>query len=79
MTCVRARRLGIICTPDSPLTDPNPDCPNAAEHTPQPAGYIAWHDWAARMDHTHYRRQCPGCGLRVIHVPKTPRSEGQPR
>lgn len=45
------------------------DCPNAAEHTPQPAGYLAWHYWAGRMYRAgHRQRRCPGCGLLAIWV-----------
>ena len=28
-------------------------CPNKAQHTPQPDGYLEWHDWAERMTCPH--------------------------
>jgi hypothetical protein len=40
---------------------PNP-CPNATNHTPRPAGYAAWHEWAERMSRTHEQQRCPDCG-----------------
>lgn len=49
-------------------------CPNAAHHTPQPEGYIAWFDWAARMHRTHNQILCPGCGRFSIWIPKTKRA-----
>jgi hypothetical protein len=45
-------------------------CPNIAEHTPDPHGYVAWHDWAEEMGRTHRQIRCPGCGLLAIWVPK---------
>ncbi len=45
-------------------------CPNAMQHTPCPAGYMAWHAWAERMAITHRQLQCPECGLWAIWVPK---------
>lgn len=48
----------------------NTDCPNAAQHTPQPDGYLAWHEWADKKSKTHYQIKCPGCDLYAIWVPK---------
>ena len=45
-------------------------CPNAASHTDQPVGYIAWHTWAERKMRTHVQQRCEGCGLLAIWVPK---------
>lgn len=59
-----------VCTMDGPLVIPNPDCPNAAEHAPQPRGYTAWWAWADRMAETHDQRECEGCGRWLIVVPK---------
>jgi hypothetical protein len=28
-------------------------CPNAANHTPAPTGYLEWQDWAAKKAKTH--------------------------
>lgn len=46
------------------------DCPSFHDHTPQPEGYIEWHDWAKRMMRTHKQTKCTGCGLYMIWVPK---------
>lgn len=47
------------------------DCPRAAElHTPQPAGYLAWHAWAEIKARTHRQERCPECGLWAIWKPK---------
>lgn len=53
------------------MSDNNAPCPNEAEHTDGPAGYVAWHEWAARMARTgHAQKRCPGCGLYKIWLPK---------
>jgi hypothetical protein len=49
-------------------------CPNAAEHTKAPEGYLAWHDWAERKSKTHRQRRCKGCGRLAIWEPKKKRS-----
>lgn len=46
-------------------------CPNLEDHTYQPEGYIAWHQWADKMSKTHKQRKCAGCGLYVIWEPKS--------
>lgn len=53
-------------------------CPNFADHTPCPEGYIQWHAWADKMARTHRARKCSGCGLYKIWEPKrsAPASEG---
>lgn len=48
--------------------------PKCDDHTPSPAGYIAWHTWAARMNRTHRQLRCKGCGRFRIWIPRTPRS-----
>ena len=51
--------------------EPDNTCPNRAEHTYGPAGYVDWDEWAAKM--TRQRRQqtaCPGCGRFLIWRPK---------
>lgn len=78
MTCVRFKALtgprrGFICTDDGPLTNPNPDCPNADLHTPQPKGYVALSNWADEMLETHDQEECSGCGRLYIWVPKEKR------
>lgn len=45
------------------MPKPEPDCPNAAQHTPQPRAYVAWHLWAEQMGRTHDQTRCPDCGL----------------
>lgn len=51
--------------------EPPPPCTNEADHTPgQPAGYLAWHEWAEEMSKTHKQKRCPGCRLLQIWVPK---------
>lgn len=59
--------------PDDPRVVPNPSCPDAAGHAPEPPGYLCWHEWAKTMARTHVQRQCPGCGLYAVWIPK-----GQP-
>lgn len=41
-------------------------CPDRRKHTPCPAGYVEWHDWAERKEKTHKQVACPTCGLYVI-------------
>lgn len=45
-------------------------CPQAANHTPAPTDYHAWHAWADTMVHTHDQERCPGCGLWLIWTPR---------
>lgn len=52
------------------------DCPGGA-HTPAPAGYTDWFEWAARMAKTHLQRRCPECGRLAVWVPKLVASRGQ--
>lgn len=52
------------------MKDPRPTCPNREAHTPnQPKGYLAWHEWAARMARTQHQVVCSGCGRYEIWVP----------
>jgi hypothetical protein len=51
---------------------------NQCHHTPCPASYLAWHDWAARMARTHRQLRCPTCGRWEIWVPKPPRAVTRP-
>jgi hypothetical protein len=42
----------------------------APQHTPAPAGYLAWHEWAEKKTETHEPQRCPNCGLWAIWTPK---------
>jgi hypothetical protein len=44
------------------------DCPDVTTHTPCPARYIAWHDWAQQMNVRHRQQRCPRCGFYAIWV-----------
>lgn len=50
-------------------------CPNKKNHTNQPSGYIAWHDWAQKKTKTHRQVRCQGCGLFSIWVPRKSRKK----
>lgn len=52
--------------------DAEPPCPNQAEHTPCPSGYLDWFSWAERMNRTHGQRRCEGCGRWAIWYRRTP-------
>ena len=41
-----------------------------ADHTPCPADYNDWHDWANKMVETHKQTMCTDCGMYKIWVPK---------
>lgn len=53
-----------------PKPTPEPPCPNAAQHTPQPRAYVGWHLWAEQMGRTHNQKRCHGCGLFQIWEPR---------
>lgn len=52
------------------MTSKAEDCPAIEAHAACPSGYLAWHEWAARMTKTHTQRICHACGLWVIWEPK---------
>lgn len=54
-------------------------CAQSDLHTPAPAGYIAWQEWAEAMSRTHQQRPCPGCGQRAIWEPTMPTCALPPR
>lgn len=56
---------------DGRLVVPNPECPNAAEHTPMPPGYVERFEWANELKKTHRQVQCPECHLYNIWIPRT--------
>ena len=49
-----------------PKLKPDPPCPDADQHTPQPRQYVGWHVWADQMGRTHDQKRCPDCGLYQI-------------
>jgi hypothetical protein len=51
--------------------------PCAAQHTPDPPGYIEWFAWAEWMATTHRQVRCLGCGLWAIWVPKESPTQGR--
>lgn len=60
-----------ICGDTGVLEMPEPkDCPKAALHTPQPVGYVEWHNWAQQMTKGFKQKKCPGCGLLNIWEPR---------
>jgi hypothetical protein len=52
---------------------PADKCPDAERlHTKdptEPAGYVAWHEWAEWMAKRSRQRQCPTCGRWAIWAP----------
>ena len=73
MTKRRAGYKTYLCTDEEPLSMwevPYPECPNAAAHTKNPRGYLAWHAWAESMGETNVQERCEGCGMYVIWKPK---------
>lgn len=54
------------------MADAPDPCPRADLHTPAPFGYLAWHEWAEAMSHTHEQHPCAGCDLLFIWVPTMP-------
>lgn len=59
-----------ICSPDDSIHVPDPNCPLAERHTPAPRGYVAWHEWAEKMEETHYQVRCKGCDKFQIWKPR---------
>ena len=41
-----------------------------AGHTPCPAGYVQWHEWAEWIDKTHRNVRCTGCDRYAVWVPR---------
>jgi hypothetical protein len=44
--------------------------PEDCWHTPEPLGYLAWHEWADNKSKTHIQVRCPNCNLLKIWVSK---------
>lgn len=36
----------------------------------EPAGYVAWFEWAAEKGKTHKQVRCEGCGLFKVWIPR---------
>lgn len=68
-----AYRVYLCGVDDGTRVVPNPECPNAAAHTPEPLGYLEWHDWAAQMIKTHKQRACPMCNRLCIWEQRPPK------
>lgn len=45
-------------------------CRNVSAHTPCPTSYLAWHEWAEKMNKTHRQALCPDCDLYMIWEPE---------
>jgi hypothetical protein len=72
MTCtkiVTPTGTGMLCS-ETENRRPDPDCPNAGQHTPHPDGYNRHAEWAEQMLKTHRQQRCEGCGNLSIWVPK---------
>jgi hypothetical protein len=67
---VKQYKVYLCGTGDSPLIDKNPDCPNAAAHTPSPSSDLDFADWATAMTKGFRQTRCSGCGLFNIWVPR---------
>ena len=49
---------------------------NQRDHSPlkgEPAGYVAWDEWAGAKIKTHEQHYCPDCGRFAIWKPKAKR------
>lgn len=52
---------------DAPIKyDSAGQCPDRANHTEHPRGYLNHSVWAARMSECHTQHQCPTCGFWAI-------------
>lgn len=80
MTCQRIlirrdQTIGLLCS-EIEKTLPDPECPNAVQHTPHPQGYNDHSRWADEMLKTHDQQQCRGCGRWNIWTPREQASTG---
>jgi len=68
-----ARYVIYVCGGDfREAVEPDNTCPNRAEHTYGPAGYVDWFEWASKLGakHRHVQSKCPGCDRYLIWTPK---------
>lgn len=52
---------------------PKSKCPDKQYHNmedKEPSGYVAWFEWAEKLNKTHEQKQCPTCGLYTYWVPR---------
>ena len=64
-----ARYAIYVCGgPEEPVPDTTSDCPLRGNHTPEPRGYLAWHEWAEGMSRTHLQARCKGCVLLKVWI-----------
>jgi hypothetical protein len=54
------------------MTNAAAPCPNEANHTPHPKGYVAHSNWADDAMLVADQQRCDGCGRHEIWVPKRP-------
>ena len=54
--------------------NPQCNCPDEANHTLQPSGYMAWQDWVNEQRKTHRQTRCPTCKCWSVWVPKPARA-----
>jgi hypothetical protein len=54
------------------------ECPNIANHTKHPDGYVAHSEWAKKKMRRHFQVACPGCGLYAIWDKQFKRMLGYP-
>ena len=39
---------------------------SSCKHTPCPAGFVEWYEWAEKKALTHDRLKCPSCGAWAV-------------
>ena len=54
----------------TPIRELRDKCPNRANHTEGPDGYIVWNEWVEAIAKTHKQSMCPWCELFVIWTRK---------
>ena len=54
----------------TPLVAKPATTPECEPHEPSPTGYVESSEWADEMMKSHVQRQCKGCDLWLIWMPK---------